>query len=85
MSGKGRDRPERGSGADAGPELIQHLVDAYEEWQAAQRFFSEVAEQEMVEWATFYLKACEERYRYLWRKARQAGLRVPVLVRRGWA
>ena len=85
MGGKGRDRPGAKKVSDPGSELLRHLRLAYEEWQAAQRLFAEVTEPDLVEWAALHLKACEERYRYLWRQARRAGVHGCVGLRGGWA
>ena len=66
---------------EARPQLLAELDQAYAEWQAAQRLFAEVTDPDWVEWAALHLKACEQQYLCLWRRARQAGLRGQVRLR----
>lgn len=66
---------------DESPQLLEQLAQAYADWQAAQRLFAEVTDPDLVEWATFHLKACEQQYLCLWRRARRAGLRGQVRLR----
>jgi len=52
-------------------DLLEALEDAWEEWQAAQNFFSEAADPDLVDQAIFRLEAAERRYDYLWKLFRQ--------------
>lgn len=63
------------------PSLLAELAQAYADWQAAQLVFAEVTDPDLVEWAAFHLKACEQQYLCLWRRARRAGLRGQVRLR----
>jgi hypothetical protein len=62
-------------------ELLEQLARAHADWQAAQQLFSEFSDPELIEWATFHLKACEQHYRHLLHLARRAGLRGQVRLR----
>ncbi|MDN5344350.1 MAG: hypothetical protein PWQ18_461 [Clostridia bacterium] len=50
--------------------LAEAIKEAREEWLAAQRFFAEVTEPDLVDQAIFRLEAAERRYMYLWKVVR---------------
>lgn len=41
------------------------LEQAHKEWLKAQRIFDEASDPDLVEFAVYYLKACEKKYSYL--------------------
>ncbi|MGI9860948.1 DUF2508 family protein [Moorella naiadis] len=53
--------------------VAEAIREAREEWLAAQRFFAEVTEPELVDQAIFRLEAAERRYMYLWKVVRNQG------------
>lgn len=53
--------------------LAEAIKEAREEWLAAQRFFAEVTEPDLVDQAIYRLEAAERRYMYLWKVVRNEG------------
>lgn len=51
--------------------LAEAIKEAREEWLAAQRFFAEVTEPDLVDQAIYRLEAAERKYMYLWKVARK--------------
>lgn len=51
--------------------LAEAIREAREEWLAAQRFFAEVTEPDLVDQAIYRLEAAERRYMYLWKVVRR--------------
>jgi len=49
------------------------IKEAKEEWLAAQRFFAEVTEPDLVDQAIYRLEAAERKYMYLWKEVRNRG------------
>ncbi len=50
------------------------IEDARRDWQAAQSYFSQVSEPDLVDHAIHWLAASEKRYMYLLKKAKEEGL-----------
>ncbi|KYH33794.1 DUF2508 family protein [Neomoorella mulderi] len=50
--------------------LAEAIREARAEWWAAQRFFAEVTESDLVDQAIYRLEAAERKYMYLWKLAR---------------
>ncbi|WP_258361008.1 YaaL family protein [Moorella sulfitireducens (nom. illeg.)] len=50
--------------------LAEAIREARAEWWAAQRFFAEVTEPDLVDQAIYRLEAAERKYMYLWKLAR---------------
>ncbi|GEA14493.1 MAG: hypothetical protein PWR22_1932 [Moorella sp. (in: firmicutes)] len=50
--------------------LAEAIREAREEWWAAQRFFAEVTEPDLVDQAIYRLEAAERKYMYLWKLVR---------------
>lgn len=48
-----------------GPTLEQSVEEARGEWEAARRYFDSVSEPELVDQATYLIKATERRYMFL--------------------
>ncbi len=55
---------------DIREEMAAAIEEAKEEWLAAQRFFAEVTEPDLVDHAIYRLKSAERKYMYLWKEAR---------------
>lgn len=53
--------------------VAEAIREAREEWLAAQRFFAEVTEPDLVDQAIYRLEAAERRYMYLWKVVRKQG------------
>ncbi|WP_406677416.1 DUF2508 family protein [Neomoorella carbonis] len=53
--------------------LAEAIREAREEWWAAQRFFAEVTEPDLVDQAIYRLEAAERKYMYLWKLVRSGG------------
>ncbi len=52
------------------PTLDEAIAEAHEEWELAKRYFETVSEPELVEHATYLIKATERRYMFLVRLKR---------------
>jgi len=52
------------------PDLAEALADAHQEWQAAQNYFENVSDPELVDHAIYLLEAAEKKYTYLLRQVR---------------
>ncbi|MDN5326913.1 MAG: hypothetical protein PWP41_1609 [Moorella sp. (in: firmicutes)] len=53
--------------------VAEAIREAREEWLAAQRFFAEVTEPDLIDQAIYRLEAAERRYMYLWKVVRNRG------------
>lgn len=60
-------------------ELIENIRNARKEWLNANSSFEYANEKEMVDYYTYKIKACEVRYEYLIRKAKEKGIKVDLL------
>jgi len=58
-------------------EVLQDIIAARGEFEAARSYFNFVTEPDLVEQAILRLAAAERRYDYAWRQARLLGVRVP--------
>ncbi|MCL4423990.1 MAG: YaaL family protein [Firmicutes bacterium] len=52
------------------PSLEEVIADAHQEWLAAQNYFENVSDPELVDHAIYLLEAAERKYVYLLRQAR---------------
>lgn len=68
----GRKR-EPGSGA-AADELMNALLEARNEWLDAVSCFEHASEEQLVDYYTYKMKACEARYTYFIKLAKEKGL-----------
>jgi len=59
-------------------ELIGSLKEAKREWADATMNFDYVDDQEMVDYYTYKIKACEIRYEYFLRKIKERGVKVDI-------
>lgn len=55
-------------------EIMKNVKQAHEEWADAQSSFEYARDQEMVDYCTYRIKACEIRYQYFIKKAREHGI-----------
>lgn len=60
-------------------ELLDSIRNARKEWINANNNFEYANEKEMVDYYTYKIKACEVRYEYLLRKAKEKGVKVELL------
>jgi len=54
-------------------EIAEAIREAKNEWIAAQRFFAEVTDPDLVDQAIYRLEAAERKYMYLWKEVRNNG------------
>lgn len=58
---------------------LAEIVDqARLEWLAAQNYYKTATDPDLIDYASFLIKACERRYMYLLKKARLEGCRHPA-------
>lgn len=62
--------------ADEDQELVQSVMQAYEEWQSAENFFHSVSDPDLVDHAIYKLEATKARYIYLLKQAKANGIRM---------
>jgi hypothetical protein len=60
-------------------ELIENLKNARNEWMNANINFDYVSEQEIIDYYTYQIKACEIRYEYYLKKAKEIGIKAEML------
>lgn len=56
-------------------ELLKALFDAKAEWLDAVQSFEHAYEENLIDYFTYKMKACESRYTYFLKKARELGLK----------
>lgn len=59
-------------------ELLNYIVDARKEWLEASMNFEHAYEEELVDYYTYKMKACEARYTYFIKIAKEKGLRGAI-------
>jgi len=59
-------------------EMLECVQKAMTEWCEAEKFFENVSEPELVDYAIFRIEACKKRYMYLLRKAKDMGIKVDL-------
>lgn len=59
-------------------ELIKAINDAKKEWIDSVAAFEHVYEDDLIDYYTYKMKACESRYAYFLRKARDLGIKAGV-------
>lgn len=64
--------------ADEARELLENIHSAKKEWECATMNFEYVSDEQVVDYYTYKIKACELRYAYLIRKAKEMGIRVKI-------
>lgn len=57
-------------------ELIENIKNAKKEWINANTNFDYVDDQELVDYYTYKIKACQIRYEYYLKKAKERGVRL---------
>ncbi len=60
--------------AEDGKELLEEVTAARQEWDAAQSYFENVSDPELVDYAIFKQEAAKRKYIYLLNLARKEGL-----------
>lgn len=61
-------------GSAAADELMNTLLDARNEWLDAVNSFEQASEEPLVDYYTYKMKACEARYTYFIKLAKEKGL-----------
>ena len=61
-------------------ELLQSIRDVYDEWVNANRNFEYAEDEASVDYYTYRIKACEVRYDYFLKKAKQKGIDAGKMV-----
>lgn len=56
------------------PDLLANLEQAHRDWLYANTYFNSVADQDLIDYAIFYLGATEKKYVYLLKQARAKGI-----------
>jgi Protein of unknown function (DUF2508). len=59
-------------------ELLKALYDARDEWLDAVASFEHAYEENLIDYFTYKMKACESRYSYFLKKARELGLKSSI-------
>lgn len=57
-------------------ELLDCVRQAKEEWEDAQALFEYARDQEIIDYCTYKIKACEARYQYFLRKAKEMNINL---------
>lgn len=60
--------------------LVEVAEQARRDWLYAQYYYKTVTDPDLIEYATYLIKAYERRYIYLIKKARQEGIKYPNCV-----
>ncbi|MCX8128958.1 MAG: YaaL family protein [Clostridia bacterium] len=60
-------------------EIVENIRDAKSEWIYANINFNYADEQELVDYYTYKIKACQVRYEYYIKKAKEKGIRLDSL------
>ena len=64
-----------------GKEDLTDIIDqARLDWIGAQNYYRTVTDPDLIDYSIFLIKACERRYMYLLKKARQEGIRHPEII-----
>ena len=66
------------SGGKSLPGLAEVVDQARRDWLYAQKYYHSVTDPDLIDYAIYLSKACERRYMYLLRQARQEGVRYPL-------
>jgi hypothetical protein len=59
-------------------ELLKYLMDARNEWLEASTNFEHAYEEKLIDYYTYKMKACEARYTYFIKIAKEKGLRSVI-------
>ena len=60
--------------------LIEIIDQARLEWIAAQSYYRTVTDPDLIDYSIYLIMACERRYMYLLKKARQEGIRHQGII-----
>lgn len=64
-----------------GKDNLTDIIDqARLDWIAAQRYYLTVTDHDLIDYSIFLIKACERRYMYLLKMARQEGICHPEII-----
>jgi len=61
-------------------DLVDIIDQARLDWLAAQSYYKTATDPDLIDYSIFWIKACERRYMYLLKKARQEGIRHPGTI-----
>lgn len=64
---------------DEAAEIMESIRDAKNEWINASMNFDYADNQDLIDYYTYRIKACEIRYDYYLKKAKEIGLKVDIL------
>lgn len=67
------------SGNSENDELLENIKNARKEWADACANFEYVNEEEVVDYYTYKIKACQVKYDYLIKKAKEKGIKVDII------
>ena len=59
-------------------ELLRYIMDARNEWLEASTNFEHAYEEKLIDYYTYKMKACEARYTYFIKLAKEKGLRSEI-------
>lgn len=57
-------------------DLLQCIHEAYTEWVSANTNFEQAVDPDMIDYFIYKIKACEVRYQYLLKEAKEKGIKV---------
>lgn len=57
-------------------QLIGYVKDAMKEWNEAEKFFENVSEPDLIDYAIYRIEASKKRYMYLLKKAKEKGIKM---------
>lgn len=57
-------------------DLLQSIQEARTEWISANMNFEQAVDSDMIDYYTYKIKACEIRYQYLLKKAKEKGIKI---------
>lgn len=60
---------------DENQEFINLVDKAHSEWRAAEQFFENVSDPDLIDHAIYKMEAAKSRYRYLLKKAKEEGIK----------
>lgn len=70
------DEPGIQCASDTEKEMVDTIMDAKREWENACANFEYASEQEVVDYYTYKIKACQVRYDYYIKKAKELGIKL---------
>lgn len=65
---------------DETQDLIERIKDARNEWITANVNFDYISDQEVIDYYTYKIKACQIRYEYFLKMAKEQGIKISALL-----